>query len=476
MSEMRSYSLQETTAHKPSWYQKCQDVFFNRLDDYFGGDSNPFVMQVKVLFVESLEYVASTPEVAECSEIKQILAPTPVDSGPLKPESLQPSAMLPGEEQPLLRGHSGEEHLMTSGSEVPESTFFDESGNSQTRFWDKRRGLPLLPQSYGSPRPEPALEVNGNPGVKGESDHQHQAFSLRNEEGEKGRRNMTEERLSGAAEERLSGAAEERLSGAAEERLSGVKEEERISISSSFECDSCGKVFRNQKSLRLHATSIHGPQQWKYDRLKRPTACEICGKMYTGLAGLQTHIKTVHEAKCPCEKCGAMVAPGYAYKHHLNLHQRYPDNKCPHCNYHDQNPLNITNHVRYVHSRGKTICNICGKEVVHIGNHMARHRYATDRPHKCAECGKSYGRKCELDNHMRRHTGERPYKCEKCPKAFYDSGQLRDHMNIHLGLRPYQCDHCGDAFSNSGARYTHIRLKHKSSDVSNLTVGVVQVQ
>ncbi|CAG0895176.1 unnamed protein product [Cyprideis torosa] len=228
-------------------------------------------------------------------------------------------------------------------------------------------------------------------------------------------------------------------------------------------CEVCGRRFCGKTSLRKHAAVMHGTERRTYTALKKPTPCDICGKTYTGLAGLKQHQKQVHEAKRACEKCGVLVSSGYGYTHHLNLHERFPDSRCPQCHYHDPNPLNIVNHVRYVHVREKSVCDICGKETGNIRRHKISHK--SDRPHKCGECGKAYRLKFELDTHLRRHVGDRRYKCERCPKAFFNTGQLKQHMNSHLGLRPYQCEYCGDTFSHSGARYTHIRLKHKKASM-----------
>ena len=52
--------------------------------------------------------------------------------------------------------------------------------------------------------------------------------------------------------------------------------------------------------------------------------------------------------------------------------------------------------------------------------------------HVCGECGKTFGRKWDLQNHHRIHTGAKPYQCSICLRRFNVKSNLRSHMTTHL--------------------------------------------
>ncbi|XP_068589581.1 gastrula zinc finger protein XlCGF26.1-like [Cebidichthys violaceus] len=92
-------------------------------------------------------------------------------------------------------------------------------------------------------------------------------------------------------------------------------------------------------------------------------------------------------------------------------------------------------------------CSLCSKrfiQKVHLADHMARHIGV--KPFSCLVCGKGFIQKRELTFHMARHTGEKPFSCSVCKKSFAQRGNLQTHMRIHTRERPFKCSVCGQSF------------------------------
>ncbi|KAM3936284.1 uncharacterized protein RB166_003415 [Leptodactylus fuscus] len=79
-----------------------------------------------------------------------------------------------------------------------------------------------------------------------------------------------------------------------------------------------------------------------------------------------------------------------------------------------------------------------------------------ERPFSCTECGRCFGRKTLLVDHLRTHTGEKPFSCPECSKCFAQKSNLRIHQRTHTKEKSYSCVECGKFFANK-----HSLKKHK---------------
>ncbi len=62
-------------------------------------------------------------------------------------------------------------------------------------------------------------------------------------------------------------------------------------------------------------------------------------------------------------------------------------------------------------------------------------------PYICGQCGKSFGTKVKIDQHLRIHSKKNI--CQQCKQSFTDEQQLKDHVKIHLGINRFMCNLCG---------------------------------
>ncbi|XP_074469043.1 uncharacterized protein LOC141754103 [Sebastes fasciatus] len=81
---------------------------------------------------------------------------------------------------------------------------------------------------------------------------------------------------------------------------------------------------------------------------------------------------------------------------------------------------------------------------------------AGEKPFNCSECGRGFGFKSNLTEHMRSHTGERPFSCSVCKKSFTQSGSLKRHVRIHTGEKPFSCSVCDKSFTQAGGLTQHM--------------------
>ncbi|XP_042373023.1 zinc finger protein 572-like [Plectropomus leopardus] len=92
------------------------------------------------------------------------------------------------------------------------------------------------------------------------------------------------------------------------------------------------------------------------------------------------------------------------------------------------------------------------------GLNSLKNDQVSEKPFSCSECGKRFGRKKNLHEHVKTHTGEKPFSCSECGKRFFRKTSLQQHMRTHTGERPFSCTQCGKSFSDSGHLKKHMRI------------------
>ncbi|CAH0547845.1 unnamed protein product [Brassicogethes aeneus] len=99
-----------------------------------------------------------------------------------------------------------------------------------------------------------------------------------------------------------------------------------------------------------------------------------------------------------------------------------------------------------------------------LTSHLKCHKkkpLTCEKKFACEVCGKIFKKYCDLDRHMRVHTGEKPSECTICHKRFQQPHNLSKHLFTHLHVKPYDCDVCGKKFGRNDVLNRHM-LTHST--------------
>ncbi|KOB63556.1 putative Zn finger protein, partial [Operophtera brumata] len=176
--------------------------------------------------------------------------------------------------------------------------------------------------------------------------------------------------------------------------------------------------------------------------------CEECGKYVRDLKShALTHIPLENRKKAKCEICDKLFATAQSkYKHKRRKHFGMKK-ECPICH---KMVLNLSVHQKMHNPEEfKFECAPCGRRFVtksRLDIHVSVH--TKDRPFECNICHAKFRLKLCMNLHIRRvHDKEKSHLCQYCSKSFFK----KHHLQLHLST-------CGKCFGSRTIMKNHILI------------------
>nr|XP_033819412.1 zinc finger protein 341 isoform X2 [Geotrypetes seraphini] len=225
-----------------------------------------------------------------------------------------------------------------------------------------------------------------------------------------------------------------------------------------YRCHMCSKDFSSLYELSMHQYSHnllppHGPK-------KEATVCLKCVNKYSTPEALEHHLQTVtHSFSCP--QCQKVFPCERYLRRHLPTHGAGGRFKCQICKklFRREHYLKLHAHIHSGEKPFKcAVCDAAFNRKDKLKRHMLIHEPV--KKYKCpftlhTGCNKEFNRPDKLKAHILSHSGMKIHNCQYCNKSFSRRAHLVEHQNSHTGNYKYRCPTCAKGFTRQKCLKDH---------------------
>ncbi len=251
------------------------------------------------------------------------------------------------------------------------------------------------------------------------------------------------------------------------------------------ECQYCDEIFDNAYLMIIH---------WMETHSKHLKMCNLCLKICTTSAEYQEHFfyqhpfGTRHEYRCnicPLESNAEFIVDqqGHMYKHYEESHpgKKFYIFKCvrDNCGREFKRAAQLKSHHTMDHDKILPICDVCGRAVKKLEQHMKEHREIPEELRysvKCDRCDYATHDRKYLMNHIRvRHDVHLHVPCDVCLKTFPWKSEMLAHKDQYHPDRlenPTEvCADCGRQFVTQFIYRQHMKKCNVGGTVKRRGAG-----
>ncbi|XP_026155770.1 zinc finger protein 420-like [Mastacembelus armatus] len=186
---------------------------------------------------------------------------------------------------------------------------------------------------------------------------------------------------------------------------------------------------------------------------KKPLSSSEPRKGSEGSHTLQTHVRICPgEEPFSCLFCGKTFASGRNLTRHILLHTGEKLINCFICEKSFAFESELKTH--------KCI------DSSHPRQSQTEGQISASRSFSCSQCGSGFGRKHQLQTHMRTHTRGKTCSCSVCGKIFSKHESLPSHMTCHTGQNSICCSVCNTGFGDRESLIQHMRIHTRQTQFS----------